>query len=172
MANTYKWIINRMDCYPENPKPKCVHTIHWGIVATRDDINPINNRPYMASTAGAIHIPYEANDSFTPHEELTEEKAISFVQEAMKKHILNAELDGWTLTEIQKDRVLLEQNNQSKELLLQKSKPKELFKNLSIPLANPIPDIPPPPEALNPFNTPDSPPPAAGGFENINNDNP
>ena len=89
MANTYKWIINRMDCYPENPQPKCIHTIHWGIVATSDNINPINNRLYTASTAGAIHIPYEANDSFTPHEELTEEMAINFVQEAMKKNILN-----------------------------------------------------------------------------------
>ncbi|MEY3879535.1 MAG: hypothetical protein RIQ94_330 [Pseudomonadota bacterium] len=93
-------------------------------------------------------------------------------KDAHRKLTVGAELEGWTLTEIQKDRVLLEQNNQSKELLLQKSKPKELSKNLSIPLANPIPDIPPPPEALNPFNTPDSPPPAAGGFENINNDNP
>ena len=119
MANTYKWIINRMDCYPENPQPKCVHTIHWGIVATSDDINPINNRPYTASTAGAIHIPYEANDSFTPHEELTEEKVISFVQEAMKKHILNGVEEGKEREEpelneldalyIQLDRMILDE---------------------------------------------------------------
>ena len=119
MANTYKWIINRMDCYPENPKPKCVHTIHWGIEATSDNINPINNRPYTASTAGAIHIPYEANDSFTPHEELTEEKAISFVQEAMKKHILNEVEEGKEREEpelneldalfIQLDRMILDE---------------------------------------------------------------
>ena len=119
MANTYKWIINRMDCYPENPKPKCVHTIHWGIEATSDIINPINNRPYTASTAGAIHIPYESNDSFTPHEELTEEKAISFVQEAMKKHILNEveegkereepELSEFDALFIQIDRMILDE---------------------------------------------------------------
>ena len=91
---------------------------------------------------------------------------------AHRKLTIGAELNDWTLTDIKKDRVLLEKNNQSKELLLQKSKPKELSKNLSTPLANPIPDIPPSPEALNPFNTPDSPPPVAGDFENINNDNP
>ena len=119
MSNTYKWIINQMDCYAEMPQPKCVHTIHWGIVATSDNINPITNQPYTARTAGAIHIPYEANDSFTPHEELTEEKAISFVQEAMKKHILNKVEEGKVKEEpeineldalfIQLDRMILDE---------------------------------------------------------------
>jgi len=93
-------------------------------------------------------------------------------KDAHRKLTIGAELDGWMLTDIKKDRILLEQNNQSKELLLQKSKPKELSKNLSIPLANQIPDIPPPPEAANPFNTPNSPPSDVGDSENIDNDNP
>ena len=113
MANTYKWIINRMDCYLENPQPKCIHTIHWGIVATSPDINPINNRPYTASTAGAIYIPYEANDSFIPHEELTEEQAINFVQEAMRKNIVNKdddkEIDELTALLMQLDRTIADE---------------------------------------------------------------
>jgi hypothetical protein len=66
-----------------------VHTIHWGITATSSEINPDTKQPYTSGTVGAIHIPYEANDAFTPHEDLTKEVAIRFVEEAMKKHILN-----------------------------------------------------------------------------------
>ncbi len=92
-----------------------------------------------------------------------------------RKLTIGAELDGWKLTEIHKDRVLLMQNNQSKELLLQKAKPKELSKNLNNPLVAGMPpeapNIPPSPEVFNPFNTPNSPQPAVGDFENIDNDN-
>ena len=89
MSNKYTWKINQMDCYLENPQPHCIHTIHWGITATSSAINPDTNQPYTSGTVGAIHIPYEANDNFIPHGELTEEVAISFVEEAMRKHILN-----------------------------------------------------------------------------------
>ncbi|MFI3221744.1 MAG: hypothetical protein QX191_01785 [Methylococcaceae bacterium] len=94
---------------------------------------------------------------------------------AHRKLTIGAELDGWKVTEIYKDRVLLEQNNQPKELLLQKAKPKELSKNLNNPLVVGMPpeapNIPPSPEVFNPFNTPNSPQPAVDGFENIDNDN-
>jgi hypothetical protein len=94
---------------------------------------------------------------------------------AHRKLTIGAELDGWRLTEIHKDRVLFVQNNQSKELFLQKAKPKELSKDLNNPLVADMPpeapNIPPSPEVFNPFNTPNSPQPAVGGFENIDNDN-
>ena len=92
-----------------------------------------------------------------------------------RKLTIGVELDGWKLTEIHKDRVLLMQNNQSKELLLQKAKPKELSKNLNNPsiagMPQEAPNIPPSPEVFNPFNTPNSPQPAVGDFENIDHDN-
>ncbi|MCX7082575.1 MAG: hypothetical protein NT008_04365 [Methylococcales bacterium] len=95
---------------------------------------------------------------------------------AHRKITIGAELDGWKLTEIYMDRVLLEQNNQSKELLLQKPKSKALSKNITTPLANDtplqIPNTPPPAQAPNPFNTPNSPPSDVGDSENIDNDNP
>lgn len=94
-----------------------------------------------------------------------------------RKLTIGAELDGWTLTEIHKDRVLLEQNNQPKELLLQKAKPKESSKNLNNPLVAGMPpeapNITPSPEVFNPFNipnTPNSPQPTLGD-ENIDHDN-
>ena len=51
---------------------------------------------------------------------------------AHRKLTIGAELNDWTLTDIKKDRVLLEKNNQSKELLLQKSKPKELYSDMPV----------------------------------------
>ena len=92
--------------------------------------------------------------------------------------IVGAEIDGWKLTEIKKDRILFEQNNLSKELLLQKSKPKELSNNSNTPIIPaaapdaasnpPIADVPNP---FNPFTAPNNPQPAVGGFEIIDHDN-
>jgi len=91
-----------------------------------------------------------------------------------RKITIGAELDGWKLTEIHKDRIVLEQNNQPKELLLQKPKAKNLAIKPNTPLANgippEIPNIPPPPQAPNPFNTPNSPEPPVDGTENIDNE--
>jgi len=74
---------------------------------------------------------------------------------------LGADLDGWKVTEIHKDRVLLEQNNQPKELLLQKPKPKDLSKNQNTPFVagfpTEAPNISPPSEIPNPFNMPNTP---------------
>lgn len=72
-----------------------------------------------------------------------------------RKISTGADLDGWKLTEIHKDRVLLKQGSQQKNLLLRKPK----LKNL--PKLN-TPNIPnsPQPEV--------SPKPAEGEFENNN----
>jgi hypothetical protein len=64
-------------------------------------------------------------------------------------------IDGWTLTEIKKDRVIMTQGNDQKELLLRKSKLKNLRPNKNIP---------------NLTNTPNIPQPAEGDFENSNNE--
>lgn len=71
----------------------------------------------------------------------------------------DADLDGWKLIEIHKDKVFLKQGSQKKELLLRKPKIKEL------PLK---PFMPRTPGAPNMPNIPNSPQPAAGEFENNN----
>jgi hypothetical protein len=76
-----------------------------------------------------------------------------------RKLTANADLDGWKLTEIHKDRVLLKQGSQLKELLLRKPKIKEL------PMKAYMPKIP---NVRNMPNIPNSPQPAAGESENKN----
>jgi hypothetical protein len=78
-----------------------------------------------------------------------------------RKLTTDADLDGWKLAEIQKDRVLLKQGNQQKELLLRKPKGKELSKKASTPMTPNAPNMP---------NMPTSPQPPAGDFENSNNE--
>ena len=67
-----------------------------------------------------------------------------------RKLIAGANLDGWKLTEIHKDKVILRQGSQQKDLLLRKPKLK------SLPNKPNVPKIP---------NTPQ---PAEGEFENNN----
>ena len=70
-----------------------------------------------------------------------------------RKITTGADLDGWKLTEILKDRAILKQGNQRKELLLWKPKLKAWPKKANVP------------------NLPNSPQPAEGDFENSNNEN-
>jgi hypothetical protein len=86
-----------------------------------------------------------------------------------RKITINADLDGWKLTEIHKDSVILKQGSQQKDLLLRKPKSKELSRKANIPkipnapnMPN-IPNIPQPTEGI-----PDIPQPAEGEFENNN----
>jgi hypothetical protein len=102
-----------------------------------------------------------------------------------RKITVGADLDGWKLTEIHKDSVILKQGSLQKDLPLRKPKPKALSRNTtrsnapnisesrgglpdipqpteSIPTEG-IPDIPQPTEGI-----PDIPQPAEGEFENNN----
>ena len=78
------------------------------------------------------------------------------------------DLDGWKLTEIHYDKVLLKQGSQQKELLLRKPKPKELSKKATMPN---LPNAPTMPNAPSIPNAPDTPQPPAGDFENSENEN-
>jgi len=73
-----------------------------------------------------------------------------------RKISIEADLDGWKLTEIQQDKAILKQGSQQKELLLRKPKLKDLSKKPKVPNIPNIPDIP------------NSPQPAEGEFENNN----
>ena len=79
-----------------------------------------------------------------------------------RKISTGADLDGWKLTEIQKDRAILKQGDQQKELLLRKPKLRDLSKKSKIPDMPNIPNIP------NIPDIPNSPQPAEGEFENNN----
>ena len=71
-----------------------------------------------------------------------------------RKLSTGGDLDGWKLTEIHKDKAILKQGDQQKDLLLRKPKLKELSKKLRVPN---IPNSTPPEV---------SPQPSEGEFEN------
>ena len=77
-----------------------------------------------------------------------------------RKLSTGGDLDGWKLTEIHKDKAILKQGDQQKDLLLRKPKLKELSKKLRVPNIpiSPQPEISSQPEV--------SPQPAEGEFEN------
>jgi len=64
-----------------------------------------------------------------------------------RKITAGGDLDGWKLTEVHKDKAILKQGNQQKELLLRKPKLKELPRKPKVPN---IPNIPQPGEGMPP----------------------
>jgi hypothetical protein len=85
-----------------------------------------------------------------------------------RKISTGTDLDGWKLTEIHDDKVILKQGSQQKELLLRKPKSKELSKKTIMPNQLIAPTMPNAPSIPN---APDMPPPPAGDFENSENEN-
>ena len=85
-----------------------------------------------------------------------------------RKISIGTDLDGWKLTEIHYDKVILKQGSQQKELLLRKPKSKELSKKTTMPNQLNAPTMPNAPSIPN---APDTPQPPAGDFENSENEN-
>jgi len=85
-----------------------------------------------------------------------------------RKLSTGTDLDGWKLTEIHYDKVILKQGSQQKELLLRKPKSKELSKKTTMPNQLNAPTMPNAPSIPN---APDTPQPPAGDFENSENEN-
>lgn len=74
-----------------------------------------------------------------------------------RRVLIGGDLDGWRLAEIQSDKVILNQGNEQKELLLRKPKLKDLSKK---------PNQPNQPNVTQPEDS--QPPPAEGEPENTN----
>jgi hypothetical protein len=73
-----------------------------------------------------------------------------------RKITVGEEIDGWKLTEINKDRAVLKQGNKEKELLLRKPKSKELPKESSRTVPPPAPAAIPEPAEDNTKDTTES----------------
>lgn len=72
-----------------------------------------------------------------------------------RKITLGDELDGWKLTEINTDRVVLKQGGNEKELLLRKPKSKTLAPRVNATIPVPIPgQVPTPVQAAEPVSVP------------------
>jgi hypothetical protein len=76
MATTYNWNIQAMDCVPqEDGKTDVVVTAHWTVSAT--------DGTYNAGAYGTQSFTYDAEKSFTPYADLTQDQVVAWVQESM-----------------------------------------------------------------------------------------
>jgi len=76
MPNTYNWVIEQLDCYPEKDgHTDVVFTAHWRLNGS-DGVN-------AATVYGSIGLTYEEGAPFTPYADLTQAQVVGWVQAAM-----------------------------------------------------------------------------------------
>lgn len=113
----------------------------------------------------AVVFDWELNGVYTKNKSLSalfSRSKVKVPKDNYRKIAVGGDLDGWKLTEIHKDKVILMQGGAQKELLLRKSKPKQPPQarnrpvppvqqpppSMSIPGSIPNPETIPPPESL------------------------
>jgi hypothetical protein len=117
----------------------------------------------QANAAVAVVFDWELNGVYTTKKGLSAlfSRAKSKVaKDNYRKISVGADLDGWKLTEIDRDKALLMQGTQQKELLLRKPKLKDSSR---LPHQPNIPNIPNAPQPED-----NQPPPAEGELDNTN----
>jgi hypothetical protein len=76
MSNTYNWVIEQLDCYPEKDgHTDVVFTAHWRLNGS-DGTN-------IATVYGSVGLTYEEGAPFTPYDELTQPQVVGWVQAAL-----------------------------------------------------------------------------------------
>lgn len=76
MANTYTWIVEGMDCVPQDEgKTDAVVTVHWRLNGT--------DGHYASSVYGTVALNYEPGLPFTPYNELTQDQVVEWVKNAL-----------------------------------------------------------------------------------------
>lgn len=85
MATEYKWIIYRLECYPEYESIlDVVFTIYWRRQAT--------NGTYTADIYGDQTIQFNSKAPFTPYADLTEAEIIGWLENALGPETLTAQI--------------------------------------------------------------------------------
>ena len=76
MANAYTWVIEAMNCVPqEDGQTDVVITVHWRLNGT-DGTN-------TATVYGSVGLTYTQGSSFTPYADLTQGQVIAWTQDAL-----------------------------------------------------------------------------------------
>jgi hypothetical protein len=76
MPNTYTWIAEQLDCYPQRDgQPDVVFTVHWRLNGT-DGTN-------TATVYGSVGLNYEPGQPYTPYADLTQQQVVGWVQGAL-----------------------------------------------------------------------------------------
>lgn len=85
MANTYKWVIAQLECYPEHEgHTNVVFTVHWRRQATDGE--------HIADIYGAQTVALDPDASFTPFNQLTEAMVIGWLESAIGEEALAAQV--------------------------------------------------------------------------------
>lgn len=72
----YSWVIERLDCYPEQDgETDVVFTVHWRLNAQDGE--------YGATAYGTVGVSYAPGQPFTPYADLTEAQVVGWVQAAL-----------------------------------------------------------------------------------------
>jgi len=76
MANVYVWVIEAMDCKPqEDGQTDVVITVHWRLNGT--------DGQYSGTVYSTVGLTYTAGSPFTPYADLTQDQVIGWVQDAL-----------------------------------------------------------------------------------------
>ena len=70
------WIIERLDCYPEfEQEQDVVCTVYWRANATE----AADPQPFYATCYGSMAVTLDADSTFTPYSELTQDQVLQWV---------------------------------------------------------------------------------------------
>jgi hypothetical protein len=87
MPNTYTWVIEQLDCYPEKDgHTDVVFTAHWRLNGT-DGTN-------TATVYGTVGLTYEPGQPYTPYADLTQAQVVGWVQVALDSEQVQALTDN------------------------------------------------------------------------------
>lgn len=85
MSNTYTWVINQLECYPQHEgHADVVFTVHWDRLAT--------DGTYSARIYGAQPVTLAPDAPFTPYADLTEAQVVGWLEDAMGEEQLAAQI--------------------------------------------------------------------------------
>jgi len=80
---TFNWDCRTVDVYPTDGEyTDVVYNVHWRVTGTSDQLDPQGN-PYSATNIGTQVVPTDSITTFIPFEDLTNEEAVQWTQDAM-----------------------------------------------------------------------------------------
>ena len=83
MATTYEWNCKTVDVHPqENEESNVVYNVHWIVKGVSEELDSEGD-PYTASSIGTQIVPSDADGTFIPFEDLTNEIVTGWVKESM-----------------------------------------------------------------------------------------
>jgi hypothetical protein len=83
MATTYEWNCKTVDVHPrENEESNVVYNVHWIVKGISEELDSEGN-PYTVSSIGTQAVPSNADGTFIPFEDLTNEIVTEWVKESM-----------------------------------------------------------------------------------------